>query len=140
MSTPITRELLAAYVDDALGESEIARIEQALRDSEVLRQQLSLMLRDRDRGEHSVGAIWRRNRLSCPSREQVGSFLLGVLEDDAHDYVQFHMQTIGCAYCLANLADLQAQHQTGGDDQTKQRRKRFFQSSAGLLPADKKKK
>ncbi len=106
MTTPITRELLAAYVDDALGESEIARIEQALRDSDVLRQQLALMLRDRDRGEHSVGAIWRRNRLSCPSREQVGSFLLGVLEDDAHDYVQFHMQTIGCAYCLANLADL----------------------------------
>ncbi len=140
MTAPITRELLSAYVDDALGETEIARIEQALRDSDVIRQQLTLMLRDRDRGEHSVGAIWRRNRLSCPSRQQVGSFLLGVLEDDAHDYIQFHMQTIGCAYCLANLADLQAQHQAGADDQAKQRRKRLFQSSAGLLPADKKKK
>jgi len=96
-------------------------------------------MQERDRGEHSVGAIWRRKRLSCPPREQLGSFLLGVLDDDVSDYIQFHMKTIGCAFCMANLADLQSQQQNN-DDQVKKRRKRYFQSSAGLLHTPEKKK
>lgn len=139
MSALITREMLAGYLDDALGEADIARIEQELRSSEPLRQQLQKLMQERDRGEHSVGAIWRRQRLSCPPREQLGSFLLGVLDDDVQDYVQFHLKTIGCAYCLANLADLQTQQQDG-DSQVKNRRKRYYQSSAGLLQSPPKKK
>ena len=64
----------------------------------------SLLDRQVEPGEHSVGAIWRRQRLSCPPREQLGSYLLGVLDDDVQNYIQFHLQTIGCAFCLANLA------------------------------------
>jgi hypothetical protein len=140
VSVIITRELLAGYLDDALGEDETARIEQELRASAPLRDQLQQIIKDRDRGEHSVGAIWRRQRLSCPPREQLGSYLLGVLDDDVQDYVQFHLKTIGCAYCLANLADLQTQQQDA-DGQVKTRRKRYYQSSAGLLqPPEKKKK
>lgn len=139
MSDYIGRELLAAYLDDALGESETARIEQALRDSDSLRQQLRQMMSDRDRGEHSVGAVWRRHRLSCPTRDQLGSFLLGVLDDDLHDYIEFHLKTIGCAFCLANLADLQSQ-QHDADGSVKTRRKRYFQTSAGLLQSPEKKK
>ncbi len=134
------RELLLAYLDDALDEMDTHVVEQELRASEPLRQQLRQLMQERDRGEHSVGAIWRRQRLSCPPRDRLGSFLLGVLDDDVQDYVQFHLQTIGCAYCLANLADLQTQQQDA-DGQVKKRRKRYFQTSAGLLqPPEKKKK
>ena len=139
MSVLITREMLAGYLDDALGETDIARIEEELRKSEPLRQQLRTILSERDRGDHSVGAIWRRRRLSCPQREQLGSFLLGVLDDDVQDYVDFHLKTIGCAYCLANLADLQTQQQQD-DGQVKKRRKKYYQSSAGLLQSPEKKK
>ncbi len=139
MSAIITREMLAGYLDDALGETEIARIEQELRTSEALRNQLKQIIQERDRGEHSVGAIWRRQRLSCPARTQLGSFLLGVLDDDVQDYIEFHLKTIGCAYCLANLADLQTQQQDA-DGQVKKRRKRYYQSSAGLLQSPQKKK
>jgi hypothetical protein len=139
VSVLISREMLAGYLDDALGETEIAHVEQELRHSEPLRQQLKQIILERDRGEHSVGAIWRRNRLSCPPREQLGSYLLGVLDDDVRDYIQFHLQTIGCAYCLANLADLQTQQQDA-DGQVKKRRKRYYQSSAGLLQSPDKKK
>jgi hypothetical protein len=86
------------------------------------------MIQECDRGEHSVGAIWRRHRLSCPTREQLGSFLLGVLEPDHRDYIDFHLQTIGCAFCLANLADLKAQ-QKAASPQTHQRRRRIYESS-----------
>ncbi len=138
--TKITREILASYLDDALSDRQTADVEQELRKSDTLRQQLRLLAQERDRGEHSVGAIWRRHRLSCPGREQLGSFMLGVLGDDEQGYIEFHLKTIGCAFCQANLTDLQDQQKEAAN-QTHKRRKRYFQSSAGLLQpvADKKK-
>ena len=51
---------------------------------------------------------------------------------DYQDYVEFHLQTVACPYCQANLADLQAR-QADAEAHVQQRRRRFFQSSAGLL-------
>jgi hypothetical protein len=129
----ITREQLSSYLDDSLSDSDSARVEQALRQSDVLRRQLRGLMLERDRGEHSIGAIWRRKRLTCPTREQLGSHLLGVLEPDHQEYLDFHLNTIGCAYCLANLTDLRRQQQEK-TPQVQQRRRRYFESSAGLLP------
>ena len=128
----ITREQLHAYLDDALSDAESAQIERALRESQVLQDRLRLVMQERDRGEHSIGAIWRRQRLSCPTREQLGSFLLDVLDDEQADYVRFHLDTLGCPFCVANLADLKALQQESATT-TRQRRQRFFQSSAGYL-------
>jgi len=130
--TEITREHLRAYLDDALSEAELAHVEQELRASESLRGQLRSVMVERDRGEHSVGAVWRRARLSCPSREQLGSYLLQALDPDFHGYIEFHLRTVGCPFCLANVADLQSRQQEAAP-QAQQRRRRFFQSSAGLL-------
>ncbi len=128
----ITREQLIAYLDDALGESDTAKVEQLLRESEPSRQELRQLLQDRDRGEHTLGAIWRRQRLTCLTRAQLGSYLLKVLEPGLHDYVQFHLQTIGCPFCRANLTDLEAQQNRAAPEATK-RRRRYFESSANLL-------
>ncbi len=128
----ITRELLHGYLDDALSDTETAQVEQALRNSESLRRLLRAVLQERDRGEHSIGAIWRRQRLSCPSREVLGSYLLQVLDADLQDYVDFHLRTVGCPFCSANLADLQNLQQEPAP-KTKERRRRFFESSAGFL-------
>jgi hypothetical protein len=128
----VTREQLAGYLDDALSEAETAQVEQALRESEPLRRQLRTLMQERDRGEHSLGAIWQRQRLSCPSRDQLGGFLLGALDAAWRDYIDFHLHTIGCSYCLANLADLQAL-QKEPTTKTRERRQRIYKSSAGLL-------
>jgi hypothetical protein len=128
----ISREQLHAYLDDALSETESARIERTLRESPALQDRLRLVMQERDRGEHSIGAIWRRQRLSCPSREQLGSFLLDVLDDNESDYIRFHLETIGCPYCVANLADLKALQQEPAT-KAKERRQRYFKSSAGYL-------
>lgn len=127
-----TREHLHAYLDDALSEAEMAKVEQALRDSEPLRRALRQTMQERDRGEHSLGAVWRRERLTCPNREQLGSYLLQVLEEEQQDYIAFHLQVVGCPYCVANLADLQALQQEPAPN-ARERRRRFFQSSAGYL-------
>ena len=123
----MTREQLTGYLEDALSDVETAQVELALRQSEPLRGQLRQLMDERDRGEHSVGAIWRRHRLTCLSRAQLGSYLLGVLEPGIADYLPFHLETIGCSYCLANLADLKAQQQEAAP-QTQQRRRRYFES------------
>jgi hypothetical protein len=128
----ITRQQLHAYLDDALSDAETAAVEQALRASEPLRQRLRQAMQERDRGEHSLGAVWRRERLTCPSREQLGSYLLQVLDEAEQDYVAFHLQTVGCPYCTANLADLESR-QDEPAPQLRERRRRFFQSSAGYL-------
>jgi hypothetical protein len=135
----ITLEDLHAYLDEALSEEETAHIEQALRTSASMRQLLNNIMADRDRGEHTVGAIWRRNRLSCPSREQVGSFLLGALEEGPQDYIQFHIVTVGCPYCQANLHDLQSRQQEP-PAQAQKRRKKLYESSAGFLQSSKKRR
>jgi hypothetical protein len=133
-----TREQLASYLDDALGEAETAQVEQALRDSEPLRQQLTILMQERDRGEHSVGAIWRRRRLSCPARDELGSYLLGALDKDHQRYVEFHLRTIACSFCLANLADLETLQQEP-PTRVRERRRRFLESSAGYLEAGRRK-
>ena len=128
----ITREKLHAYLDDALTDAETAQVEQALRGSEPLRRSLRLVMQERDRGDHSLGAVWRRERLTCPTREQLGSYLLQVLDEARQDYIQFHLKTVGCPFCVANLADLEAL-QKEPVPQAKERRRRYFQSSAGYL-------
>ncbi len=123
---------LEAYLDEALPVEDMARIEEALRDDPSLARQLAAILARRDSGVISLGEIWRRHRLSCPTRQELGSFLLGVLPDDAAQYVAFHVEVVGCRYCQANVADLknqQAEAQASAED----RRRKYFQSSAGHL-------
>jgi hypothetical protein len=129
----ITRDDLLAYLEDALSGPETARVEKALRESASLRQLLRTLVQEREAGDHSLGAIWRRHRLSCPTREQLGTYLLGALDEGLRDYIQFHLNTIGCGYCQANLDDLQSQARELPNAATK-RRARLFQSSVGLLP------
>src|SRR4051812_6651328 len=129
--TDVSREHLRAYLDDALSDVETARLEHLLRTSEPLRARLRDVLQERDRGEHSLGAVWRRERLTCPTREQLGSYLLEVLEPDFQGYIDFHLKVVGCPSCVANLDDLR-EHQAENPPQAK-RRRRYFQSSAGFL-------
>ncbi|MEX0702610.1 MAG: hypothetical protein WD069_10990 [Planctomycetales bacterium] len=135
MSAPafIDQQLLG-YLDEALAIEEMAAVENALRGSESLRLRLAALSARRDQGLHSVGEIWRRSRLTCPSRAELGAFLLGTLARQRGDYLEFHLRTIGCRYCNANLADLE--RSAAADADAPRRRARFFQSSAGRLRKD----
>lgn len=134
----ISREQLDAYLDDTLDPAEAATVEKALRESEELRDLLLRVMQERDRGEHSVGGVWRRHRLTCPTREQLGSYLLEALDPDFQDYIKFHLETIGCVYCRANLADLQKQ-QNESAEEAQQRRRKLLKASAPHLPGRSKK-
>jgi hypothetical protein len=102
----ITRQMLRDYLHDALPDAELAAVEKALRESAKLRAIYKEVVEQEDRGEHTVGAIWRRERVSCLTRDQLGSYLLGAGDPELLDYIDFHLKTIGCPYCQANLDDL----------------------------------
>ena len=123
---------LAAFLDEALSPERCAALEQALREDDGLRDRLIQVRGRESAGLHTVGAIWRRSRLSCPDRTELGSFLLGALDEEQAEYIRFHIDEIGCRYCQANLDDLKAAAAEGGEQPTK-RRQRYFQTSAGYL-------
>ena len=132
MPKTIRQSVLDAYLDEALPPEEMAQVEQALRKDPALARQLAAITARRDAGVHSLGGIWRRHRLTCPSREQLGSYLLDALPDEWADYIKFHLEMVGCRYCQANVADLQRQ-QDESPKSVETRRRRYFQSSAGYL-------
>jgi hypothetical protein len=112
-----TDEELLAYLDECLPIQRSAEIEAWLRDSEPLRQRLAALIADLDHGGRTVGEIWRRSRVSCPSRSVWTAYL-----DD---------QVGEGRYCAANLDDLQS----SDDAAAKSRRHKIFQTSIGRLKA-----
>ena len=131
MSSPaFSDDELAAYLREQLPVARSSEVEQALRDDEPLRKRLAVVAAGGEEGR-GVGAIWREARLSCPTRDELGSLLLGALDPDAERYALFHVREVGCRFCAANLADLE--EAAGRDPDAARRRKRVFQSSAGHL-------
>ena len=122
---------LTAFLDEALPAGRCAELEHELRSSTDLRNRLIEVRGRESAGLHTIGAIWRRSRLSCPDRTELGQYVLGTLSSDSTDYIQFHLEVIGCRFCQANLADLEAASQQ--DEPLQQRRRRYFQTSAGYL-------
>ena len=133
MTIELTAADLEAYLDEALPIQQLAAVEEALRERPELVDQIATLAGRRDAGVHSLGAIWRRHRLTCPSREQLGSFLLGVLDPDHSAYLQFHLDEVGCRYCNASVEDLRGQHAAADTLASESRRSKYFQSSAGYL-------
>ncbi len=132
MSIEFSNSELEAFLDESLPIERMAAIEDALRRDDELQKQLTSINGRRDAGVHSLGDIWRRHRLSCPPREQLGSYLLGVLPRDVAQYIAFHIEKIQCRYCAASIEDLKSQ-QSSTEPEIAKRRQRYFQSSVGQL-------
>jgi len=129
--TRFTDAELAAFLEEALPPARCSQLEHDLRTDADLRNRLIEVRGRETAGLHTLGAIWRRNRLSCPSRTELGQYMLGTLEQDASDYIRFHIEQVGCRYCEANQADLSESSKP--DQQPTSRRQRYFQTSAGYL-------
>jgi RNA polymerase sigma factor (sigma-70 family) len=80
--------------------------------------------------ENILTETWEYQRPSCPKRSTIGAYLLGTLDEDWNNYVDFHVNTLGCKFCRANYEDLKAQ---SGKSQSKKLRERIMESTAGFL-------
>ena len=86
------------------------------------------------RAEHEddalLTAVWEEHRFSCLKRSAIGAYLLGTLEAPWQAFADFHLNRLGCRFCLANLDDLRSQ------DAPRQKRtlqQRIMQSTIGFL-------
>jgi RNA polymerase sigma-70 factor (ECF subfamily) len=83
-------------------------------------------------GDSTVGRIWIEEGISCLKRSTLGRFLLGTLDDDWNQYIDFHIHQADCDRCQANLDDLRAEDEQ--DASTRDAlRERCFASSVGFL-------
>lgn len=73
--------------------------------------------------------VWEEYRFTCPKRSTIGRFLLGTLEGEWGQYVEFHLNKLGCRFCQANVADLQKADE---EQQTKTRQK-IYESTIGFF-------
>ena len=79
--------------------------------------------------ENLLTDTWESQRLTCPKRSTIGAFLLEQLEPEWFDYVDFHLTTLGCHFCRANLKDLKQQKTL----EEQSFRKRIMASTVGFF-------
>lgn len=119
---------LQAYIAESLSVERSVVLEEALRTSTALRDRLRAYLAANDQAPMSVGQLWQQQRLSCPTRSTWAAYLAGELGSGLTEYFQFHLDEIGCRFCAANVADLQA-----GDPEAERRTRKYFETSVGRL-------
>ena len=97
-----------------------------------------LIAGDEGLSRHGAGAVsdalltevWETLRPSCPKRNTIGAYLLGTLDEGWQDYLDFHLHTLGCRFCLANLDDLKRRTASADDSAL---RRRILASTIGFL-------
>lgn len=80
--------------------------------------------------ENLLTDIWKMQRFSCPKRSTIGAFFLGTLDKQWHDYTDFHINTIGCRFCMANLEDIKTENAKKKDTKLQTR---IMESTVGFL-------
>lgn len=78
----------------------------------------------------SVASVWQARRLTCLKRSTLGAYLLGIVDEAWDAYIRFHLETLACPFCKANLADLRAEQD---EQKTRHIEERMFASSVGFL-------
>jgi RNA polymerase sigma-70 factor (ECF subfamily) len=94
----------------------------------LMREPMNLSEAEDDSTE-LIATTWSENLLSCLKRSTLGAYALEALDSDWADYVAFHLDTVGCEFCAANLEDLKG----GAEAIPPQARERIFASSVGFL-------
>lgn len=92
--------------------------------------------REDEHFDMSISQVWIQERISCPHRDILRAYLAGGIKKREQDYVQFHLETIKCPYCLANVEDLEAASRTEKKDlhrKVTRARSRGLDSSAVFL-------
>lgn len=132
MSEEFNSADLEAYLDEALPPDEMAAIEESLRNNPELGQKLVAIHGRRDAGVHTLGEIWRRHRLTCPSREKLTLYLDHKIGGDEAKYIKFHLEQVHCRLCVASYEDIRISRQDE-DEESESRHQRFLDRSSTYL-------
>ncbi len=79
--------------------------------------------------ESLLSEVWEEYRPSCPKRSTLGSYILNTLDSNWQNYIEFHVRSLGCRFCNANLDDVR-QETAAESDRFKAR---IMESSVGFF-------
>ena len=54
----------------------------------------------------SVGDLWVKERISCPHRDILLAYVNKSLSGEEMDYIEFHLETVECPYCQADVMEV----------------------------------
>jgi len=128
-------EELLAYLEDSLPTEALADLEILLRtpDQTSLQNRLQNLINARDAGTHTIGEIWKRHHVSCPTREDLGRYILQAMSDAESKFIQLHIEVTLCEVCQSNLDDLLLATNQSNQAAIISRRTKYFQSSVGRI-------
>ena len=81
----------------------------------------------------TVATVWREERVSCPHPDILKAFLAGALEQEAADFVTFHLDESQCPYCQAVVEDLRADETDAAQADFEGIRSRLLRSTVTAL-------
>jgi RNA polymerase sigma factor (sigma-70 family) len=81
--------------------------------------------------ESLLTQAWLERRPTCPKRSTIGRYCLGNLDEPWKEYVEFHIEKVGCVFCRANLDDLGSEAALKAQTTTT----RILQSTIGFFRA-----
>ncbi|MEE9393505.1 MAG: hypothetical protein V3W41_13465 [Planctomycetota bacterium] len=91
-------------------------------------------LRDETEGlTISVGALWLRERVSCPHQDILASYHDGSLDTEEADFIQFHLEIVECPHCLAGLSELESAADVDQPQRLERAKDAALQRSAAFL-------
>lgn len=124
---------LEAFLEESLDPARASEIEQTARNSPGLLKRLAALNRRRDHGAHSLAGIWRRYQIGVPSREEMGQYLLGILDAERVDYIKFRLECLKCPFTQSLLMELQQATDRALISRNRTQRDSIFQSGTQIL-------
>lgn len=124
---------LEAFLEEGLDPMRASEIEQVARSNPSLLKRLAAINRRRDHGAHSLAGIWRRFQIGVPSREDMGQYLLGILDAERADYIKFRLECLKCPFTHALWLELQQATDQASISRSRTQRDSIFQSGTQIM-------
>ncbi len=95
------------------------------------------MTDDHDKKEEelafTVATVWREERVSCPHADILQAWLSKGLEDQAAEFVRFHLEESQCPYCSATVEDMRLAEREAADSRMESLKERLLRSTVSAL-------
>ncbi len=109
-ASSLTRDKVVEYLEGVLeeGGEEERWIRSKVESSTEERAFFESVREEIETQNLSISLVWRQERISCPHRDLLEAHHYGSLSEAESDFIRFHVERVGCAYCAANLDDIAA--------------------------------
>lgn len=131
----LTRDKVIAYLEGVLeeGGEEERWIRSRVESSAEERAFFESVREEIETQNLSISLVWRQERISCPHRDLLQAHHYGSLSEAESDFIRFHVERVGCAYCAANLDDIAAGEAPLQSGPMKDAKEELLRSTAAFL-------